>query len=99
MLMLSSMKTGKHFETGVCDSKWSSADRVFVGNENGEVMLFKLSNQSESYFEPIFTKQEHDNMVICLDCKYDTELAISGSDDARLSLFINNKKNTLIQIF
>ncbi len=83
-LMLSSLKTGKHFETGVCDARWQSNERVFVGTENGEVMLFKLNDSTgENYFERVFTKQEHDNMVLCLDSKFDSELAVSGSDDAR----------------
>ena len=84
-LMLSSLKSGKHFETGVCDARWQSSERVLVGTENGEVILFKLNDPTiaENYFERVFTKQEHDNMVLCIDTKYDSELAISGSDDAR----------------
>ncbi len=82
--MLSSLKTGKHFESGVCDARWQSNERIFVGTENGEVMLFKINESTvENYFERVFVKQEHDNMVLCIDSKFGSELAISGSDDAK----------------
>lgn len=55
-----------------------------MGTERGEVMLFKLNSESsENKLEHLTTKHEHDSLVLCLDTKFDSEIAISGSEDSR----------------
>jgi len=72
------------------------------GNANGNRKNEKMEQEqqtseselsSSSYFEKVFTKQEHDSFVNCLAVKQSNgnggldELAVSGSDDARVKLW------------
>lgn len=49
----------------------------------GEVMLYKLTNESENLYANLMNKKEHDGLVNCLATCYDSNLALSGSEDAR----------------
>ena len=62
-LMLSSLKSGKHFETGVCDARWQSSERVLVCTENGEVILFKLNDPTVN--SPELLEQLNDKQHNC----------------------------------
>lgn len=85
--MLSSLKTGKSLDSGACSADWTNDKSFLIGTDNGEVMLYKLTDQSESFYQNLMTKKEHDGLVTSLATCYDSNLALSGAEDARIKLW------------
>jgi hypothetical protein len=47
-------------------------------------MLYKVvSNEPENMYQNLMNKKEHDGLVLCLATCYDSNFALSGSEDAR----------------
>ena len=44
--------SGKHFDTGVCDARWLSADCFVVGTENGQLAVVATQSATNSSTPP-----------------------------------------------
>lgn len=88
--MLSSLKSGKSINSGVNKAKWISNETFLTGTDNGEVMLFKVNKEPENLYESIMYKHEHDSMVLCLAANFNSQIALSGSDDSKIKIWSLN---------
>lgn len=86
-VLLSSLKTGKSMTSGVSQAKWVTNDRFLTGTDNGEVMLYKLNKEPENLYENVMLKQEHDSMVLCVVTNFNSEIALTGSDDSKIKVW------------
>lgn len=88
-LMLSSLNVNKSFSSGVCVARWCNENKILVGTERGEIYLINLEpDTEESKFTNIFQKHEHDSLILCLETKFDSPIALSGSEDSKFYLLI-----------
>lgn len=84
-MAVSALKMYIDVRCGVSNAKWSSDNQILMGTDYGDIILYQLSqiNSDASKFELLFCKREHDDLINCLDTKYNENLAISGSQDAK----------------
>jgi hypothetical protein len=83
IVMLSSLKTSQQFKSGITVAQWLSDEHVLVASDIGELqyMKFNLENPN-TVFESVANFREHDHIIRCLETKFNSQLAITASDDA-----------------
>jgi WD40 repeat protein len=85
--MLSSLKTGKSMTSGISQARWVSNENFLAASDNGEVMLYKLNKEPENMYESIMLKLEHDSIVTCLATNFNSDIALSGSEDCKIKMW------------
>ena len=90
--MLSSLKTGKSLSSGVSQARWVSNEKFLAGSDNGEVMLYKMNKEPDNMYESIMLKHEHDNLVTCLATSFNSDIALSGSEDSKIKMWDLNEE-------
>ena len=53
-------------------------------------MHYRVTNVSENLYENLMNKKEHDSLVTCIATCYDSNMALSGSEDARIKVWSLN---------
>lgn len=90
-LMLSTLKMNININSGVSDAKWVTDEQILVGTDFGEIILYKINNTNNNLennkFENVLAKCEHDDLITCLETKYDSTIALSGSEDSKIKVW------------
>ena len=94
-LNLRDLSSGKSVDSGINQARWISNERFVIGTDNGEVMLYKLNNQKSVFYELSMVKQEHDSMVLCVATNFNSEIALSGSDDSKIKVWDLNEEMSI----
>lgn len=50
-------------------------------------MLYKLNKEPENMYEKIMVKQEHDSLVLCFATSFNSDIALSGSEDSKIKVW------------
>ncbi|CAF0874798.1 unnamed protein product [Brachionus calyciflorus] len=90
-ILLSKLRIKKKFHSAPSVARWTTNESILIGNDSGDVELLNLSESSEDNFEVVMSKCQHDGIVTCLDTKFDSNLALSGSDDATIKVWDLNE--------
>lgn len=77
----------KKVNSGVCTASWLSNNKFLIGTDCGRVQLLEWNEN----FDSLMDKEEHDGLVSCLDKKFDSEMAVSGSSDCRIKIWDLNE--------
>lgn len=81
------LKFYRKVNSGVCTARWLSNTKFLIGTDCGTVQLLEWNENLDS----LMNKQEHDGLVTCLDKKFNSETAVSGSSDCRIKIWDLNE--------
>lgn len=85
--LLSKFESCKKVKSGVCTARWLTNDSFLIGTDCGKLELVKWNKN----FDSLMSKEEHDGLVTCIDRKFDSETAVSGSSDCRIKIWDLNE--------
>lgn len=80
-------KSFKTVKSGVCTARWVTNDTFLIGTDCGKLELLKWNEN----FDFQMSKEEHDGLVTCIDRKFNSEKAVSGSSDCRIKIWDLNE--------